>query len=416
MDETVCRVWLSGALTPGSACAKLFDQFDSAEDVWHASSEELKLAGAGDALIRRLENRDLAEAARIAGFAERYGVSIVTLRDAAYPDLLRGIPNPPYLLYVLGRLPDFEKTLSVGVVGTRRMTEYGMERAYRVSYELAAAGVCVISGLARGIDGVAATAAIEAGGTTVAVLGCGLDTVYPPEHRPLMAAVAKNGAVISEYPPGTPPAARNFPVRNRIISGLSRGVYVVEAGAESGAVLTAAEARRQGRAVFALPGRAGDPESEGTNRLLCEGARAATDACDLLEFFRDEFPSAINGDAYARATCTSDPDAEALAVMGVLLPGQSRGKPERRTAVRKERPVRTEVSAKPEPARPPKEEKLPEDERLRRFLELVPPGERVCADSFAGHGYGTFEAMNLLSILEISGFLTSVPGGMYVRN
>ncbi|MBP5269990.1 MAG: DNA-processing protein DprA, partial [Clostridia bacterium] len=150
MDETVCRVWLSLALRPGSANAKLFDRFDSAADVWHASADELKEAGAKDGLVSRLTDKDLSQAARIAEFADRYRVSLITLKDPAYPDLLRGIPDPPFLLYVLGRLPDFEKTLSVGVVGTRDMTEYGFETAYRVGYRLASAGVAVVSGMARG--------------------------------------------------------------------------------------------------------------------------------------------------------------------------------------------------------------------------------------------------------------------------
>ena len=404
MNETVCRVWLSLALRPGGSHAELFDHFGSAEDIWHAGADELKLAGAAPQLIRRLEKRDLAEAARIAGFAERYGINIITFSDPAYPDLLRGIPDPPYLLYVLGNLPGSDDGLTVGIVGTREMTGYGMDCAWRTAYGLASAGAVVVSGMARGIDGVAAAAALKAGGRTVAVLGCGMDTVYPPEHRDLMAAIASSGAVVSEYPPGCPPMARNFPVRNRIISGLSRGVFVVEAGEKSGAVLTAAEAKKQGRDVFALPGRVTDPSSAGTCRLLCEGAKAAAGAADILDYYSGICPGLFDADAFARSICSSEPDEEALSSLGVLLPGERRGK-------RASRPAEREY--KSEPATETREP--PSDPRLREFLSLVPDGASVCADSFAGSGYRTEEALNLLSILEISGYLQSVPGGMFRR-
>lgn len=408
MNETVCRVWLSLALRPGSAGAKLFDKFDSAEDVWHASADELKEAGAKDGLISRLSDRDLSKAARIAEFADRYRVSLITVKDPAYPDLLREIPDPPFLLYVLGRLPDFEKTLSVGVVGTRDMTEYGFETAYRVSYRLASAGVAVVSGMARGVDGAAAAGALAAGGVTIAVLGCGLDSVYPPEHRPLMARIAAEGAAVSEFPPGSPPAASHFPVRNRIISGLSRGVYVVEAGRSSGAVLTAGEATRQGREVFALPGRSTDPQSEGTNRLLRDGARAATDACDILDFYRERFPDAVDGDGYARSVCGCEPDRGFVSSLGVALPG------ERRTLRAKATVTASETAPPPREAAAPSA-KVPEDARLREFFELIEPGTPVCADCFAASGYTPPEAMNLLSLLEISGYVKSIPGGMYIK-
>ncbi|MBP5269819.1 MAG: DNA-processing protein DprA, partial [Clostridia bacterium] len=265
----------------------------------------------------------------------------------------------------------------------------------------------VVSGMARGIDGAAAAGALAAGCVTLAVLGCGLDGVYPPEHRPLMARIAGEGAVISEFPPGSPPAASHFPVRNRIISGLSRGVYVVEAGATSGAVLTAGEAVRQGREVFALPGRSTDPQSEGTNRLLRDGARAATDACDILDFYRERFPDAFDADGYARSVCFSEPDRGFVSSLGIALPGERR---------------RVRASATPSETAPPPREApatsaaVPEDERLRKFFELIEPGTPVCADCFAAGGYSAPEAMNLLSLLEISGYVKSIPGGMYIRH
>jgi DNA processing protein len=172
------------------------------------------------------------------------------------------------------------------MVGTRKATTYGKEVARRLAGELARNGVTVVSGLARGIDGVSHRAALDAGGRTIAVLGCGIDRIYPPEHRKLAAAIVEQGAVVSDYPLGTPPEGKNFPPRNRIISGLSRGVVVVEAGKRSGALITSDFAADQGREVFAVPGNILSPASKGCNRLLQEGAHVVVEARDVLEILK----------------------------------------------------------------------------------------------------------------------------------
>ncbi len=228
-------------------------------------------------VARFLESADphtLEEAAR------RCGAEVVTLADAAYPQPLREIPDPPLALYVRGRLPE---QVAVAVVGTRNPSTDGEYVAHRMAADLAAAGVCVVSGLARGIDASAHRGALEAGGPTVAVLGCGVDVRYPAGHEKLAEQVAVRGAVVSEYPPATPPAKYHFPSRNRIISGLSRAVVVVEATLRSGALITADLALEQGREVFAVPGSVLNPRSEGPHRLLREGASWAESAADVLQ-------------------------------------------------------------------------------------------------------------------------------------
>lgn len=246
----------------------------------------------------RMKAADLAErlgarcAARLDGFlrradphhlekeARRCGAEVVTLDDPRYPEMLRGIPDPPLVLYVRGRMPEGP---AVAVVGTRNPSSDGEYVAHRMGADLAAGGVCVVSGLARGVDAAAHRGAVEAGGPTVAVLGCGVDVRYPAGHEALADQVAACGALVSEYPPGTPPARHHFPERNRVISGLARAVVVVEATLRSGALITADLALEQGREVFAVPGSVLNPRSAGPHRLLREGAGWAESASDVLQ-------------------------------------------------------------------------------------------------------------------------------------
>lgn len=209
-------------------------------------------------------------------------MTIIRRGDPGFPPALERIFDPPTVLYVRGMLIP-QDAVAVAVVGTRRPTEYGMIVAARLAAGLAACGVTVVSGLARGIDGAAHQGALDAGGRTIAVLGCGPDLVYPPEHRRLMDGIIGHGAVVSEFPPGTPPRKPQFPQRNRIISGLSLGVVVVEGDDTSGALITADAALEQGREVFAVPGRITDRASRAPNGLLAQGAKLVARVEDVLE-------------------------------------------------------------------------------------------------------------------------------------
>jgi DNA processing protein len=260
----------------------LIDTFGSVEGAWHAPSDALRRSGLERrALENFLQTRarvDLEQEARRIADA---GVRVFTWEDSDYPQLLREIPAPPPLLYVRGGLePD--DAWAVAVVGTRRASVYGKEVTRRLTGDLARSGITVVSGLARGIDGVAHRTALEAGGRTVAVLGCGVDQVYPPEHQELARQILRRGALVSEYPLGTPPEARNFPPRNRIISGLSLGVLITEAGRRSGALITADYAAEQGRDVFAVPGSILAAGCAGANRLIQDGAKMVLETADLL--------------------------------------------------------------------------------------------------------------------------------------
>ncbi len=261
----------------------LLDYFGSIEQAWQAPADALQGAGLDRRSLANLlqARRELDLPAELAQI-HKAGLQVYTWEDPRYPARLLTISDPPPVIYIKGELRESDDW-AVAMVGTRQASTYGREVARRLAGELAQAGVTIISGLARGIDAVAHHAALEAGGRTIAVLGSGLDIVYPWEHARLAAQIVAHGALISEYPLRTQPEAGNFPPRNRIISGLSRGVVVVEAGERSGALITAEFAAEQGRDVLAVPGSILQRGSQGTNRLIREGARPVLSSADVLE-------------------------------------------------------------------------------------------------------------------------------------
>jgi DNA processing protein len=231
--------------------------------------------------IEAATSREAGERAdEVRGRCARIGARIVTLGSEGYPDLLASVPDAPLVLYCRGSLP--EREVPVAVVGSRAPTAAGKEFARGLAADLAFRGVAVVSGMARGIDAAAHEGSISAGGRTIAVLGCGVDVCYPPEAGRLRDAILVRGAIVSEFPPGTPPLPHRFPARNRLISGMSRAVVVAEASAKSGALITARLALEQGREVMAVPGSPVFPHTEGSNRLLMEGAAMVTGASDVL--------------------------------------------------------------------------------------------------------------------------------------
>ena len=272
----------------------LLRHFPTPEDVYYADPEEVLLTeGITREQAKLLEDKDCSGADRILADCQQLDLDLLTIQDAGYPNRLRNIYDPPCLLYVRGRLPAFDDEASIAVVGTRDCTPYGVSCAEKLGYGLAAGGAVVVSGLARGVDSAALRGALRAGGTVTAVLGNGLDVVYPPENQYLYEDVAAAGALISEYPPGTPPEAKHFPVRNRIMSGLCLGTLVVEAPARSGALITAGTALEQGRDVFAVPGPIDAPASVGCNRLIRDGAGLVSDAWDILGEYEPRFPDKL---------------------------------------------------------------------------------------------------------------------------
>lgn len=289
--------WLGLALTPGlghRGLHNLIERFGSAGAIYAASLTELEACGLTAGVARQLhDGRALALGADEAERTRRQGVEVVALGDRRYPELLREIYDAPVVLYVRGDVAALD-CFGVALVGTRHPSIYGKLMAERLGRELTQWGLTIFSGLARGVDSEGHAAALDAGGRTVAVLGSGVDIIYPAEHEKLAARILDGtnglrGALVSELPLGSPPAPQNFPIRNRIISGLSLGVVVVEGGEYSGSRITARMALEQNREVFAVPGMATQKQAWLPNALIKQGAKLITDAADVIE----ELPSAV---------------------------------------------------------------------------------------------------------------------------
>jgi len=286
-DREQLKYWLGFNTVSGIGPARfraLIEYFGSPEAAWHSSESQLKQLGLDQRSIRNLlQARSTIDLDAALENVEQAGISLLTWDSAAYPLYLLEIPNPPPLLFVKGELETRDQW-AIAVVGTRRVTGYGRQITRDLVTTLARSKVTIISGLARGIDAIAHQAALDAGGRTVAVLGSGLDHIYPPENAKIAGRIqAGQGAIVTEYALGVKPEARNFPPRNRIISGLSLGVVVIEAGERSGALITADFAIEQNRELFAIPGNINSPASKGTNRLIQEGAKLVRNVDDILE-------------------------------------------------------------------------------------------------------------------------------------
>lgn len=282
------QYWLGFNLVKGIGPAKmqaLLDHYGSVSAAWSADPEMMQRLGFDQRTISGfVEARGTIDLAAYLRRVEDSDAQVLTWDSPAYPRYLREIPASPYVLYVRGDFSDADRW-AVAIVGTRRLTRYGRQITKELATALAYNGVTVVSGLARGIDGIAHQAALTAGGRTIAVLGSGVDIIYPPENRPIAEEImrTRRGAIISEYALGAQPEGRNFPPRNRIISGLALGVIVVEAGDRSGALITARFALEQDREVFAVPGNINSPASRGPNMLIQQGAKLVLSVEDVLE-------------------------------------------------------------------------------------------------------------------------------------
>lgn len=391
MSSRLSYVWLAtrpglGALT----AARLLRALGSPEAVFAASQETLTTLEAcpmRKAQVDALCDKDTDAAARIIERCTKDGIQIITLGDSAYPDRLRAIEDPPVVLYVRGRWPDFDVTPGIAVVGTRKATPYGLQTAERIGGALGRAGFITVSGMALGADGAAHRGALRAGGLTVAVLAGGADVCYPPQHRSLMGDILLSGAIVSEYPPGTEPRGDHYHARNRIISGLCVASVIVEAqDYRSGALITARAALDQGRDVYAVPGALDAPQSAACNELIEKGEAA------LLR----------------------SPAALVRTYIG-LLPAQSHSVPppcppkERRSAVSAQRPkmlTPRPVPAEKRPATLP--DSLIGDER--RIAELVQEGVGTPEELIERCGLPAPRVLSLVTLLEMDGVLRREKG------
>ena len=395
MPSRLSYVWLSLKRGLGSrTAAEVLDAFGSPEAVFAADRQALTAAPCElrKTHVDLLCDKDTSEAEQVIRSCTEKNIQIITIGDSAYPDRLRAIPDPPTVLYVRGRWPDFDSVPAVAVVGTRKATPYGLKVADQIGTTLARAGMITVSGMALGNDAAAHRGALRAGGLTVAVLAGGPDVCYPPQNRALMGDILLSGAVISEYPPGTEPDGLNYKSRNRIISGLCVATVIVEAGsARSGALITARHALDQSRDVYAVPGAMGAPQSRECNALIerCEAA-LLNDPRALVR----EYASLLPGGAAAFHAYTRPPVAR-------TVPKQ-RTAPERRTPAK---PAPVPETVAPAPAKPAFA--MPEglDENEQKIIRLVAEGMHSLEELVECCGLPAPRLMCMVTTLEMEGVL-----------
>lgn len=266
-------IWFSCAVNPsGKACDELISNYGSAERIYELSEDDFRrVVGITKGELGRLCDKRLDRAVSIIKYCEKNNINIMCMEDSCYPGQLKNVFSPPPVLYWVGTLPDFESDPIFTIVGTRTSTKEGEKAAYEFAAKMSQVGCVIVSGMASGIDSCAAKGCIVGGAKNVAVLGCGVDIVYPATNAELREKIVANGAVISEFPPKTPGYPQNFPIRNRIMAGLGMGVLVVEAPKISGALITARLALEMGKDIFVIPGSIYDSMWEGSNNLIAEG-------------------------------------------------------------------------------------------------------------------------------------------------
>lgn len=387
MDARIDWIWLQQALGPGNGkTGRLLSHFRSASAVWEASPEQWLQAGLSAAEQDRLAKRDRDSARRLLDAVLSAGDWVLTPEDAYYPSLLLGLPDFPLALYGRGEPPDLEHWPAVGMVGTRKCSDEGRRVAGDIARELALHGVVVVSGGAEGIDAASHWGALYAGGLTVAVQACGLDVDYPALNREMRLRILNGrGALLSEYPYGSPPLRHHFPVRNRLIGGLSLGVCVVEAPRHSGSLITARLAAEQGRDVFVVPGAWNSVRFNGSNSLIKQGARLITSPQEILEEYEARFPSILERREPAAAS----------------VPVSKRARPE---AKEPEDPVSAETADCPAGA----------GETARRVWEALNAGCPGEPDELAkASGLTAPQVLAALTELELLGGVLAGPGGRY---
>lgn len=359
-----------------------------------------------------LGDKDLLPAENILADCARKKIHILTFRDAQYPNRLKNIPDPPLVLYYKGKLPDFDGLPLIGVVGTRKASMYGLTAAKRMGYQIGKCGGIVVSGVASGIDGLAMEGALTAGAPVVGVLGCGVDVVYPLSNKALFADTERYGCLISEFVPGTPPYKWNFPKRNRIISGLSDGVLVVEAPEKSGALITARQAAEQGRDVFAVPGNIDVPTCVGSNDLLRDGAIMARSGWDVVSEYRHLYPDKIRQDT-APAHLIAYPDEAAKAAREERPAAKVAQKPKVPGKKEKQLPVHDKKVIDNASASSYSDgEAMPAglNEQERAIVTQLLQGERLVDDVIAAVGLPAGQVLAALTLLEVKGVVQTLPG------
>ncbi len=380
----------------------LIERFHDPEDIYDLTDYDA-CDGLSAEALEGLKDKDLSEAEKILEQCAKKKIHIVTWNDWNYPALLRAIADPPVLLYYKGTLPDWDNRALIGVVGTRKASAYGLHSAKHISGQLARCGGIVVTGMALGVDAMAAAGALDHGGAVVGVLGCGVDRIYPAGNRELFRRTIHNGGcLISEYAPGTPPNHWHFPKRNRIISGLCCGVLVVEAPEKSGALITARCALEQGRDVFAVPGNLGVSGCAGSNALLRDGAAFVTCGWDILSTYAERYRDTVHPDDQLQpvdmACFDTNRVAQKTKVFSSILPESDK------KAI--DNALTSPYSGECTPPVSPEEQAV---------LSLLNNEQQLIDDVIAGTGLPSGKALAALTMLELKGMAKTLPGRYAVR-
>ena len=411
IDDRAYWMWLSHACGQGSFTAvRLAGYFGDAKHVYKADENALRASGVkiDDKLMDKLLHKNIDAEIEILEWCDIMGVSVLCPGHLGYPENLTLLLDAPMVLYALGNIPDFKSIFSCAVVGTRSMSEYGAKCAYDFGYYLAKGGAAIISGIAKGIDTVAMTGALDAGGTVIAVLGNGIDVVYPKENEELLERIVEKGCIITEYPPGASPDKKHFPVRNRLISGLSQAVLVVEGSMRSGSLITARHAFYQSKDIYAVPGPIDDPNSLGTNMLIREGVQAVTYPEQILDNYQYIYPHIIDARGGGRDLRARIEMAELPTIENGKVKKKVNKKPfeENEKADREKKQARTAVAISLEDLG---ETELQVYRAMHPDLPMLPeeilPGRIPIAS-----------VMSALTILEVAGAVEAGAGGYFIRH
>ncbi len=409
--------WIWLAHRPGlndRAKVQLLQHFSEPEDIFFADDSAFDhIEGLSGEAKESLRDKDLTPAEDILDACNRQHLHILTYRDAGYPSKLKNISDPPVVLYYKGQLPDFDAQPVIAVVGTRKASAYGLTTAKRMGYQIAKCGGIVVSGMAYGIDGMAMSGALTAAGMTVGILGCGADIVYPLSNRALFKDVERYGCIMSEFPPGYQPTKWSFPKRNRIISGLSNGVLVVEAPEKSGSLITAGLAAEQGRDVFVVPGNIDMPSFVGSNRLLRDGAIMVSSGWDVVSEYEALYPHKVHKeDAPSRQTAYPDEVRRAGEQEENPLPkvAQNPKHPGIKKHLKKDLEKKTidnGASAPYSDVNKPLPKLSAEEQAV---VDRLQAGEQLVDDVIAETGLTTGKLLSVLTMLEIKGVIQRLPG------
>ena len=404
--------WLWLTTLPGVSTQsqlRLVRHFGSPEAVFRADPEAFsEVEGLRQSEIRALKFRDTRRAENVLEDCRKFDIQILTIEDAKYPQRLRYIDVPPLVLYYKGAMLPFDDLPVSAAVGAREGSRYGQDQASRLGYELGRCGGTVISGAAKGVDARALEGAIRAGAPVAAVLGNGLDIVYPRENQKLYDAILASGCILSEYIPGTRPLGMNFPVRNRILSGLALGTLVVEGGLKSGSLITAEWALEQGRDVYAVPGNLGEACCEGSNRLIQEGASLVTCGWDILQNYQARFPALRRYDEEDILETAPEPEPENCPETAPENPVPSAKIPsipekridnaEKRNYIDLQQTMDTMT------------------EKQRQLMVLLQSGRMHVDDLIAQSGLPAAQVTASMTMLELKGYVTHQTGNFFVSN